>query len=434
MKTMSRRTVAKRLVIVGILVGGIAMAKAQDDAIAPLPALPPLPKMGKMKIEKRISKDLSEFKSKEVSVEVNAGRSADVYVQNTSRSLEIRTWDQPKVKVTTTIYYDGDASQLSDAEWFEKLNLNVKSLGNSVRIKSGTVSGGGSYEIMGNTYSWSSGGANGVAIFNGNGESIGSKENAKRIVTIYLPKDNKLDIESKYADVSIADNLNKLTVDITNGNLDIQDVGSFTLRSKYGNVNMANAETAAIEFINGHFTAKEVGDIDLDTKYSTVDIASAKKIDLISTNDDYDIEEAGSITGQKNYGNLRISKLNKGIEMDGTNADIKIRSIAASVENIRLDNKYADIRLPLRNVKNYTINYIGAWSTVYGNFEKGPYTGKALKTSSKLKETLEEKMKALDEAFSSEKGSTDSKFSATVGTGKGATIDMKCQNCTVDFK
>ena len=434
MKTMSRRTIAKSLVMMGILLSGIAIAKAQDDAMVPMPSLPPLPSMGKMKMEKRISKDLSEFKSKEVSVVVNAGKGADVYIENTSRTLEIKTWDQPKVKVTTTIYFDGDASQLSDAEWFEKLNLNVKTLGNAVRIKSGTVSGGGSYEIMGNTYSWSSGGASGVAIFNGNGENIGSKENAKRVVTIFLPKDNKVDIESKYSDITVTDNLSKLTVDITNGNMDVQDVGNFTLRSKYGNVSMGNAETAAIEFINGHFTAKDLGDIDLDTKYSTVDIASAKKVDLISTNDDYDIEEVSGLRGQKNYGNLRISKLNKSIEIDGTNADIKVRNIAPSVETIRFDDKYADIRLPLRNVKNYTINYLGAWSTVYGNFEKGPYTGKAIKTSTTVKETIEEKMKALNEAFGGDGTSTDSKFSAIVGNGKGAVIDMKCQNCTVDFK
>ena len=442
MKTMSRRTLAKGVVILGIVLGGIAIAKAQDDAMAPMPTPTPnskpmpVPMTGfdNLRLVRKISKDLSEFKSKEVSVEVNAGRGADVYIENTSRTLEIKTWDQPKVKVTTTVYYDGDASQLSDAEWFEKLNLNVKTLGNSVRIKSGTVSGGGSYESMGNTYSWSSGGANGVAIFNGNGESIGSKENAKRVVTIYLPKDNKVDIESKYSDISITDNLSKLTVDITNGNLDVQDVGNFTLRSKYGNVNMVNAETAAIEFINGHFTAKDLGDVDLDTKYSTVDIASAQKVDLISTNDDYDIEEVASLRGQKNYGNLRISKLNRSIEMDGTNADIKVRNIAASVETIKFDDKYADIRLPLRNVKNYTINYMGAWSTVYGNFEKGPYTGKAFKTSTSVKETIEEKMKALNEAFGGDGTSTDSKFSATVGNGKGAAIDMKCQNCTVDFK
>ena len=120
--------------------------------------------------------------------------------------------------------------------------------------------------------------------------------------------------------------------------------------------------------------------------------------------------------------------------MDGTNADIKVRNIAASVETIKFDDKYADIRLPLRNVKNYTINYMGAWSTVYGNFEKGPYTGKAFKTSTSVKETIEEKMKALNEAFGGDGISTDSKFSATVGNGKGAAIDMKCQNCTVDFK
>ena len=30
--------------------------------------------------------------------------------------------------------------------------------------------------------------------------------------------------------------------------------------------------------------------------------------------------------------------------------------------------------------------------------------------------------------------STPVKFSATVGDGKGLKIDLKCQNCTIDFK
>jgi hypothetical protein len=430
MKTISRKTIGIGLLVMGLVFNNSEVANAQLDNknIDNMPVAP-----GGLK-HPNITGVLSDLKSKEVSVEVNAGRGADVYIENTSRTIEIKAWNEPKVKVVTTIYYEGDASKLSDEEWFEKLNLNVKSLGNSVRIKSGTVSSGGSFEVMGNTYSWSSGPASGTAIFNSEGESVGSKSNVKRLVTIYLPKENKLDIESKYADITVDDNLNKVVADITNGNLDVQDVNNFTLRSKYANVSTGNLQTGIVEFINGHFSAKEVGEIDLDTKYSTVDIASANKIDLVSTNDDYDIEEVGNIQGQKNYGNLRISKLNKSIEMDGTNADIKVRNISSSVETIKFDNKYADIRLPLRNVKNYTINYIGAYSTVYGNFEKKPYTGKAFKTSSSVKETLDEKMQAMNESLNGGDETNSNKFSASVGDGKGAEIDMRCQNCTVDFK
>ena len=434
---MSGKTIGIGLLVMGIVFNNVGIANAQQensnvDNMPVTTTFPEYPKIIGVFSDTKGHK--SDLKSKEVSVEVNAGRGADVYIENTSRTLEIKTWNEPKVKVVTTVYFEGDASKLSDEEWFEKLNLNVKSLGNSVRIKSGTVSSGGSFEVMGNNYSWSSGPASGTAIFNSDGESVGSKSNIRRLVTIYLPKENKLSIESKYSDITITENLNKVTADITNGNMDVQDVANFTLRSKYANVSTGNLQTGIVEFINGHFSTKEVGDIDLDTKYSTVDIASANKVDLVSTNDDYDIEEVGSLQGQKNYGNLRISKLDKSIEMDGTNADIKLRSISASVETIKFDNKYADIRLPLRNVKNYTINYIGAYSTVYGNFEKKPYTGKAFKISSSVKETLEEKMKVLKESFDGSDDNGSDKFTATVGDGKGAEIDMRCQNCTVDFK
>ena len=432
MNTKMKNTITAGMLTLGLFLSNNLMVSAQEE-LAPLPPMPQ-PRLEKQIIIDRPERDLKDLKSKQVSVEVNAGRGSEVSIDNTSRELEIKTWNEPKVKVVTTIYYEGDASSLSDADWFEKLNLSVKALGSSVRIKSGTVSSGGSYEAMGNSYSWSSSPANGVAIFNGNGETVGTKGNSTRLVTIYLPKENKLVIESKYADVTIADNLNKLTADMTNGNLEVQDITSLTLRSKYANVNTGNLQSAEIEFINGHLTIKDADDLDLDTKYSTVDLASANKINMISTNDDYDIEEVGNLQGQKNYGNLRIAKLDKSLEMDGTNADVKVRNIAAGADVIRIDNKYSDIRLPLRNLKNYTINYTGPYSTVYGNFDKQPYTGKAFKAAS-AEEALEEKIKnQITESLNGEKTVGDDKFTAVVGDGKGTSIDMRCQNCTVDFK
>ncbi len=448
MNTMISKTITMGLLTASLFVGSILTIGAQELAPMPptqpmatpsMPEMPALPPMPSTHFRKEISinrseKDFKDLKSKEVSVVVNAGRSGDIYIDNTSRAIEIKAWNEPKVKVVTTIYYDGDASKLSDGEWFEKLNINVKTLGSSVRIKSGTVSSGGSYEVMGNTFNWSSGPASGVAIFNGEGETIGTKKNITRLVTIYLPKDNKVSIESKYADVTISDNLNKLIVDLTNGNLETQDINTFTLRSKYANVNTGNLQTAEVEFINGHFTTKEVDELDVDTKYSTVDIASVNKLHFVSTNDEYDIESAGSVRGQKNYGNLRISKLLKSIEMDGTNADVKVRNIAATVSVIQFYNKYADMRLPLRSLKSYTINYSGPYSTVYGNFEKKPFKGKTIKNPS-LDEALEEKItKAITQSLNGEETTKEDKFSATVGDGKGAQVDIRCQNCTVDFK
>ncbi|MEN9600319.1 MAG: hypothetical protein RL596_2643 [Bacteroidota bacterium] len=435
-------------------------AQAAFAPIPPVPPMEPLPAMAPMSQISFLDEanvvfntnggkkftDADDVKSKEVSQELSITKTADIYIDNSSRNIVVKQWDQPKVKVTTTVFYEGDG-KLSDEEWFEKLNLSLRMLGSSVKIKSGSISGG-SYTVSGSTYGWSSSssGQNGVAVFNGNGQNIGTKANAKRIVTVYVPTSAKLDIESKYADVQIEGKLSTANIDITNGNLDAGSFNKIILRSKYSNVSIDDADIAEIEFINGRFSAKNIDDADIDTKYSTIEIAAVKKAIFRSTNDEYEIEEAGDIRGRKNYGNLRITKLNNSLEIDGTNADIKVRNAGANLSLVRIDNKYADIRLPLRNIKNYAINFVGPYSSVYGNFDRLPLKEepKAASTGSsssknKLEDEITNTIRSVNRAVSrvdcnSCEESINNRFSAVVGDGKGLKIEMKCQNCTVDFK
>lgn len=406
---------------------------------APNPSDMPIPPAIHMEGTKNFDEvsldDKTDLKSKEVSQEINSTKFPEIYIDNNSRNIQIKTWDQLKVKVVTTVFFEGEG-KLSDEEWFEKLNLSLKTLGASIRIKSGSISGG-SYTISGHTYAWS-GGSNGVAIFNGSGQNIGTKSNLKRIVTVYIPAGSKLDIDSKYADVQISGAIANATIDITNGNLEGENFNKLFLRSKYSNVTVDNIGVGEIDFINGRFTAKTMDEADLDTKYSTIELGDSKKVLFRSTNDEYEIESANELRGRKNYGNMRITKLNGSLEMDGTNADIKVRSIGEDLHILKIDNKYADIRIPLRALKNYSIDYIGPYSTVYGNFEK-----QALKEAPKrvnepkLKEDdLAKSLREINRAVQNMSGdeSSETSFTAIVGNGKGLKIDMKCQNCTVDFK
>ena len=384
-----------------------------------------------------------DLKSKEVSKEIAAPKGADIYIENSSRGIVVKTWDQQKVKVTTTVYYEGE-SKLTDEEWLEKTNLSLKTLGSSVKIKSGGVNGTFySYGSSGGSINMSSSTMNGVAVFNGSGQNLGTKSNMKRVVTVTIPAGSKLDIESRYADVEVPDNIGDLNVDISNGNLEGVNLGKFILRAKYSNVNVGDVKTAEVEFMNGRFNAKNIDDLDIDSKSSTVEMASTKKLTLRSTNDEYEMEEAGEVRGRKNYGNLRITRLNTSLELDGANADIKIRNAGPSVSMIKLDDKYADVRIPLRNTKNYSIDFTGSYSSVYGNFEKKPVgmetkkdepAGNAAPTAVGADIQRDLQRVTVLRGVSSWNDNSPSRFTAAVGDGKGLKIDIKCQNCTVDFK
>ena len=431
---------------------GALAALPPMPAMPPMATMPPMPPMAEFpEFPERMEMpevngftyfngknftNADDLKSKEVSQEMAVSKSADIFIENTSRNIVIKSWDQPKVKITTTVYFEGDG-KLSDEEWFEKLNITLKNLGTSIKIKSGSI-GGGSYTMNGTTFGWTGQPNNNVAIFNGNGQNVGSKSNIKRVVTIYIPNSNKLDVESKYADVQISGKINNATIDLTNGNLDAEDFTKLYLRSKYANASIGNIVNAEIEFMNGRLTTGNIDDADLDSKYSTVEMAAVKNLVFRSTNDEYEIEGIDHLRGRKNYGNLRITKLNASLELDGTNSDIKVRQINSGVNLIRIDNKYADIRLPLREVKNYNINYSGPFSTVYGNFEKLPLKEEPKPASKDKEDKLSEEIRSVNRsvmrAYGGDDNNNDTRFSAVGGEGKGLKIEMKCQNCTVDFK
>lgn len=416
-----------------------------------------------------------DLKSKEVSQEINMPKSGEIYIENNTRSIQVKTWDQQKVKVMTTAYFEKE-STLTDEEWFEKMGISLKALGSSVKIKSGASSFG--------SYAYATSGQNVVVgypttIYNQSGSFSKSGNTNKRLLTIYVPAGSKLDIETRYSDLQLPANVGDVLLDITNGNFEAESLNKLRLRSKYANANLRDIKEAEIEFANGRFTANNIDDLDIESKYATIEMASAKKIKMVSTNDEFEVEDVTDIRGRKNYGNLRITRLAGSIEIDGSNADVKIRNVGANVKLIKINNRYADVRIPLRDMKNYSVDFIGSYSTVYGDFERTQVepTEEEKKEYASLVQSMINTSGTLSKISSTNgmtavnipaqpgkatgvtntitggtfsgtlapatvqgypmyrgTNSTPTKFTANIGNGSGLKVQMKCQNCTVDFK
>lgn len=414
-----------------------------------------------------------DLKSKEVSQEINMPKSGEIYIENSTRSIQVKTWDQQKVKVVATAYFEKENTN-TDAEWFERLGISLKALGSSVKIKSGSYSFG--------TYSYTTSGQNVVVGYpttiNKSGTISRSSIDNKRMLTIYVPVGSKLDIETKFSELQLPANIGEVLLDITNGSVEAENLNKLRLRSKYSNANLRDIKEAEIEFANGRFTANNIDDLDIESKYSTIEMAAAKTIKMVSTNDEFEVEDVTDIRGRKNYGNLRITRLTGSIEMDGSNADVKIRNVGANVKLIKINNRYADIRIPLRDMKNYAVDFLGSYSTVYGDFErkeiepteeeKKEYASlvqSIITTSGNAKISSTNGITAVTipsqpskatapsgtieartipgtvaptvvQGYPAFRGvnSTPSKFTANIGSGSGLKVQMKCQNCTVDFK
>jgi hypothetical protein len=341
------------------------------------------------------------YGNKEVAFEIKLDRIVKVEINNTSRNIEIKPWDEQKVKLTTQVYLDGKETQLDNNFWLEKLKVKTKLVGNKYIINIEGLNENNNNNTE----------KDNVEIYSVEGKVIKTENAKKQPLIIYVPKYNKLEVNSKYATVLIASYIFNIKANITNGSFELKEANSLGLISKYANVTIEKTDSANIDFINGELTIEQANSLLLDSKYSNQALGNINYATITSTNDEIAIEEVKQLTTTKNYGILKIGTLKEGLAVEGVNAPLQIGKIENEVKYISIDNKYTDLKLPLQNCKSFNINFKGTYSTIQKNFLS--------------KENIKNSFKT--------EGEDNDVFKATIGRGE-LPININCINCTVDFR
>lgn len=400
--------------------------------------------------------------TKEISQEVPGAKGGVIRVVTTSRKLEIKSWNQPKVKVTAVIAYDTVSRTMTDEEWFEQMGIAIKPFSSRVDILSRNT--GVSYSYI-DGYAFSGTGARSssnqgsidvIAKANSTSKTNNPRRPFVQTLTVMIPEGSNLDIDQKYGDVYIGTNVTDASIEINNGALDAQDIKNLKLKATYCNANMGNVENAEMEFYNGTLRAQQINDLDIDSRSSSIEYTKGNYVYLRSQSDNISIDELSKLDGRKSYGSIRVDKLNTSIELEGNNYDLKLRGISPTVEKVKIDNRYGDMRLPVRNLQNYTVNFQGKFSTVFAPFEKVAVKEDPAKDGKDAAKEGNEQVVVIAQGQQSGNGlytttynnvnrkgatytsssNTPAKFTSSVGDAKGkhTSFEIICQSCTVDFK
>jgi hypothetical protein len=403
------------------------------------------------------SKGKSGATMKTVSQEVDLPANGTVTIDSKTRDLEVLTWNQSKVKLVLTVVANKNWDS-SKADW-EDMGVSIKQFGSRVSINNKAV-GVNNFGLSGNYYqnfdndaafsgTVTMSGQDFVEVLDAANErtarSSGNRKSGSKPkvrLTVYVPEKASLEIDNSYGNIYLGGVMNKLELDAKNCTIEAKNINSGRLKLKYAHLVMQDGTDLEVALENGDMKAKSIGTLDIDSKYSDVDIDKVDRIIMRSNNDEYNIEELGDLDGRKNYGSMRVEQLSKAFTLTGSNADVKIRRVSGSTETIKIDNKYADIRLPLRDVSNYQIFFEGAYSTIFAAFEKEEMKPEE-RPSWFVKKT--NKSNENGPAVASSNWNSDcnycptdanSAFKASGGDTKGKTtkIEIRCPNCTVDFK
>jgi hypothetical protein len=392
---------------------------------------------------------------KSVSQEASVSKGGLVRIVSHARKLVIKSWDQPKVKVTLELTYDSSVKARTDEAWFDDLGVSIKPFSNRVDILTGNANRG-SFTTIGkgslnevivtgkpSPLFRSDGtrtldGGNFKYIEPSHGKSIPSSHGyvETRIMSIMVPSGSKLDIESGSGDVVIGLNADEAKLDISNGTLDAQDFKSLRFTGKYCNANFGNIQKAEIDFSNGTFKAQNVGDLDLDSKSSSIEYEKGNYVYMRSQNDNITIESIAKAEGRKVYGSVKIETLSGSFDLDGNNVDIKIHDISPEVSLIKINNKYGDVRLPVRGLNNYYVDFSGYYSTIFAPFQKQVIKDDSAAVQKDNMMSPETKRMYTSNALQAGGELAPHRFTSTVGNinGKYTKFDLTCNYCTLDFK
>jgi hypothetical protein len=300
--------------------------------------------------------DTSRFVKRTVSQEINLSKPLDVLI-DMSGDLTVKTWNDNKVKIETTLKVD-ERNEMTNDQLLEMIGVSVKEFGSTVRVK---CNNGLYYLMAGSNITQTLG-----AITASTGIAYGvSKE--KRMVIVYIPSQSAVEIECKYSHLVIQANLKSLVINNTNGQIDAGNIDRLQFRSKQGSLTAGVVRDGDITITHGRVSLKELNTGSFTGSYNTVEIEKVGDLVLGSNSDDIDIDISGSLTGVKNYGSLRINTSGK-VDLEGINSNIKLRNITAAAGLIRIINRNAELRLPVRDIKNYAIAVRGSFNRFYSSF------------------------------------------------------------------
>lgn len=360
-----------------------------------------------------------DVKLLEVSDELACDAAPTVFIGNNIRRVTVLTTHEKMVRLVTHVAYEG-VCRYTNEEWLDKLELKVSGFPGDVHVKSGNSQPIGyddTRSLLSSARSYfqphrtpdlpqrrthNDLTPNGTVVFDSEGHWKYKKGNIRRDIFIYVPVGAKLDIDSRYAEIILDSNVNEVNARITNGGLTMKDAHRLVLKSAYGSIYAGNIEDADVILNQGWFHAKNISTLDIHSKVSTVELGTIGHVKINSNDDQYEMEAAGVISGVKNYGSIRVITLKNSLDLMGINADIKVHNIEPEVSVVQIEGQYADLRLPVDNLNDYTVNFEGTGTNIYTPFER-PH-------------------------------STDSTFKVTKGTGKKNSFRLKCSNCTLDMK
>lgn len=292
----------------------------------------------------------------EVSKDVNLS------LNNYDCDIDIQTWDKPTIEVVLHITATG--SDVDDARELDEYlkNLTFHNSPNKV-------------DVDFKFWSQRTSRMNKTRLDLKGSDNISLTE-FKISGEIKIPSGTNLDLNSKYSNIELADILGRLNLELYNDKLYGNNVGeNATVEAKYCTLEFGTMKNVRAELYNTDMEMEDLGSLTLNSKYSKVFGKNSMDMDIESYNDKLILETTGNVSLNAKYSSFQ-SKKSGLLIADTYNCTVIINE----VDDIKLTSKYSKFEfINGRNCtvsssyndgfKTSTLNNLNITGSKYGTFK-----------------------------------------------------------------
>ena len=283
------------------------------------------------------------YGSKKILMEITCNPGDTVYINSRYKKVIIKTIPSQKLRLSTTLFYKSELVNERSPETFKKMGIELSRTSTSVTA------------MINDTKQSYSGNTDERCI-----DDKIMENNAKRPLFIELPDNAIIVVNSKFAETNIENFVSSLDAVITNGSLRMGNADHARIKSYYGTIVAGEIKNAELNLSSTNFTASNIVSMSVVSTASFMKLDRCGSMNMASTGDEYNIDKASSISGNKDFGKLNIENLKDQLVLTGASANIKIDNLSYEAPFIKINNKYADLKLPLYDQRDYAVYYEGS--------------------------------------------------------------------------
>ena len=177
---------------------------------------------------------------------------------------------------------------------------------------------------------------------------------------IYLPATVHINIENKYGDIFMEDQLGRATISLSNGDLKARSFKgptSITLSFAYANIKEIANGSISMDH-RSELQLEEADELKIDSRSSRITIGTIKKLEIKSHRDKYLVKNVKSLTTDNNYTYLEINTLGQYLSVNAKYGSVDINGIESEVKRLDFNVEDTDVSIKKPETRSITIEAI----------------------------------------------------------------------------